>query len=72
MIYCSSPPILKNYPEARLAFCLRGIDSNFVVTLLRLRRLRRKCELHALKQFAAKIAAFSLISETFISAQENA
>ena len=42
MVSCSSRAILKNYPEARLTFCLRGIDSNFVVTLL---RLRRKCEL---------------------------
>ena len=42
---CSSPAILKNYPQARLKFCLRRSDSNFVVALLRLRRLRRKCEL---------------------------
>ena len=32
--------------EARLAFCLRRTDSNFLVTPLRLRlQLRRKCKL---------------------------
>ena len=39
--------------EARLAFCLRNVDSHFVMTLLRLRlrRLRHKCELDLMNEF---------------------
>ena len=41
MVSCSSRAILKNYPEARLTFCLRGIDSNFKFKFMALLRLRR-------------------------------
>ena len=41
-LFSPSPAILK---EERPALCLRRKDSHFAVTLLRLRRLRCKCEL---------------------------